>query len=131
MTAEEAEYLQGLLEDIHKQFIRDVAQGREKPIEEIEPLSDGRVFTGEQARENGLVDRLGTFQGALDRAAELAGIEGKPMILYPTRKKMRILDYLLQGLALWLQDFLVGKFGFLDPGGSRLGGYLFTGEGMT
>lgn len=129
MTTEEAEYLQGLLDNIHKQFIRDVALGRDKPLEEIEPFSDGRVFTGEQAREIGLVDRLGTFQDALDRAAELAGIEGKPVILYPERKKMRILDYLLQGLALWLEDFLVGKFGFPDPGGSRLGGYLFTGRG--
>jgi protease-4 len=120
MTAEEAEYLQGLLDNIHKQFIRDVAQGRDKPIEQIEALSDGRVFTGEQARENGLVDRLGTFQDALDRAAELAGIKGKPVILYPEKPKIGILDILLQGLASWLQDFLAAKIELPDLGGSRL-----------
>mgnify|MGYP000638651217 CR=1 FL=1 len=68
-------------------------------MEEIEPLADGRVFTGEQAQENGLVDRLGNFQDSLDRAAELAGIEGKPVILYPEEKRKKIWEYLVQGLA--------------------------------
>lgn len=120
MTAEEGVYLQGLLENIHHQFIRDVAQGRQKTIEEIEPLSDGRVFTGEQAKEIGLVDRLGNFQDALDRAAELAGIEGKPVILYPEEKRRRILEYLIPGLMEWFQDFLVRMVEQSSPGWSRL-----------
>ena len=120
MTAEEGVYLQGLLENIHHQFIRDVAQGRQKPVEEIEPLSDGRVFTGEQAKEIGLVDRLGNFQDALDRAAELAGIEGKPVILYPEEKRRRILEYLIPGLMEWFQDFLVRMVEQSSPGWSRL-----------
>jgi protease-4 len=120
MTAEEGVYLQGLLENIHHQFIRDVAQGRQKTVEEIEPLSDGRVFTGEQAKEIGLVDRLGNFQDALDRAAELAGIEGKPVILYPEEKRRRILEYLIPGLMEWFQDFLVRMVEQSSPGWSRL-----------
>ncbi len=99
MTEEERRLLQNLIDNIHKQFIRDVARGRGKTVEEIEPLADGRVFTGEQAKENGLVDRLGDFEDAIDRAAELAGIEGKPEILYPEEKRKKIWEYLVQTLA--------------------------------
>ncbi len=99
MTEEERKVLQDLIDNIHEQFIRDVALGRGRTVEEIEPLADGRVFTGEQAKEQGLVDSLGNFQDALDRAAELAGIEGKPVILYPEEKRKKIWEYLVQGLA--------------------------------
>jgi len=99
MTEEERRLLQDLIDNIHIQFIRDVALGRGRTGEEIEPLADGRVFTGEQAQANGLVDRLGNFQDALDRAAELAGIEGEPVILYPEKKRKKIWEYLVQGLA--------------------------------
>ena len=99
MTDEEKRLLQDLIDNIHRQFIRDVANGRGKTIEEIEPWADGRIFTGEQAKEIGLVDRLGNLQDALDRAAELAGIEGKPMILYPEKRRKKIWEYLVQGLA--------------------------------
>ena len=96
MTEEERQLLQDLIDNIHMQFIRDVAIGRDRTVEEIEPLADGRVFTGEQAKENGLVDRLGNFQDALDRAAELAGIQGKPVIIYPEEKRKKIWEYLVQ-----------------------------------
>jgi protease-4 len=99
MTEEEKALLQDLIDNIHRQFIRDVANGRGKTIEEIEPWADGRVFTGEQAKEIGLVDHLGNFQYALDRAAELAGIEGKPVIIYPEKKRIKIWEYLVRGLA--------------------------------
>jgi len=103
MTKEEQALMQALLDNIHNQFIRDVAEGRQKPIAEIEPWADGRVLSGEQAKEAGLVDRLGNLQDALDRAAELAGIDGKPTILYPAEKKLRFLDYLVEGLSGWLR----------------------------
>lgn len=99
MTSEEKALLQDLIDDIHRQFIRDVADGRGRPVEEIEPLADGRVFTGEQAKANGLVDRLGNFQDAIDRAAELAGIEGEPVVLYPEEKSKKIWEYLVQAIA--------------------------------
>jgi protease-4 len=99
MTADEKELLQDLIDNIHRQFIRDVAKGRGKPVEEIEPLADGRIFTGEQAKDNGLVDRLGSFEDAIDRAAELAGIEGEPVVLYPEKEGKKIWEYLVQGIA--------------------------------
>ena len=105
MTAQEKAILQDLIDDIHRQFIRDVAKGRGKSVEEIEPLADGRVFTGEQAKANGLVDRLGNFQDAIDRAAELAGIEGEPVVLYPEEKRKKIWEYLVQAIAEGMEVF--------------------------
>jgi protease-4 len=115
MTQEERALLQDLVDNIHRQFVRDVAHGRGKGVEEIEPWADGRIFTGEQAKEIGLVDRLGNFQDALDRAAELAGIEGKPVILYPEKKRKRIWEYLLQGLAEGMRGVLRTVLEQMDP----------------
>ncbi len=115
MTEEERQVLQDLIDNIHRQFIRDVALGRGRTVEEIEPLADGRVFTGEQAKENGLVDRLGNFQDALDRAAELAGIEGKPLIIYPEEKRKKIWEYLVQSIAEVMGGVLRSTFEQMAP----------------
>jgi protease-4 len=117
MTVEERQLLQDLIDNIHGQFIRDVALGRGRTVEEIEPLADGRVFTGEQAKENGLVDRLGSFEDALDRAAELAGIEGKPVIIYPEEKRKKIWEYLVQGIAEAVGSALRTTFEQMGPMG--------------
>jgi len=109
MTEEERQLLQDLIDNIHRQFIRDVALGRGRTVEEIEPLADGRVFTGEQAKENGLVDRL------LDRAAELAGIEGKPVIIYPEEKRKKIWEYLVQSIAEVMGSVLRSTFEQMAP----------------
>ena len=115
MTEEERQLLQDLIDNIHRQFIRDVALGRGRTVEEIEPLADGRVFTGEQAKENGLVDRLGNLQDALDRAAELAGIEGKPVIIYPEEKRKKIWEYLVQSIAEVMGSVLRSTFEQMGP----------------
>ena len=128
MTEEEKKLLQGLIDNIHRQFIRDVALGRGKPVEEIEPLADGRVFTGEQAKEKGLVDRLGNLQDALDRAAELAGIEGKPVILYPEIKRKRIWEYLVQGLGEAMGSLLRSTVEHVGPMGFHPEGFSVSGR---
>jgi protease-4 len=115
MTEEERQLLQDIIDNIHNQFIRDVALGRGRTVEEIEPLADGRVFTGEQAKENGLVDRLGNFQDALDRAAKLAGIEGKPVIIYPEEKRKKIWEYLVQSIAEVMGSVLRSTFEQMAP----------------
>ena len=78
MTAEEREILQGLLSNVHGQFVDAVAKGRKVEVGVIRPLADGRIFSGEQAQKLGLVDELGGLQDAVALAAERAGIVGKP-----------------------------------------------------
>jgi len=80
-TPEERAIYQSMIDDIYSQFIDHVAQGRHKNAAEIRPLADGRVFTGRQAKELGLVDQLGDFHDAVLLAGSLAGIQGEPAIV--------------------------------------------------
>ncbi|UNC93693.1 signal peptide peptidase SppA [Candidatus Contubernalis alkaliaceticus] len=81
MTSEEREILQSFSQDVYEQFVEAVASGRNMSKEQVLALADGRVFTGRQALELGLVDELGNIYDAVDRAAELAGMEGAPNII--------------------------------------------------
>ncbi|OPX84384.1 MAG: putative signal peptide peptidase SppA [Pelotomaculum sp. PtaB.Bin104] len=80
VTPEERAIFQSMIDDIYGQFIDVVANGRHKDPAEIRSLADGRVFTGRQALELGLVDRLGDFHDAVLLAGELAGIPGEPVV---------------------------------------------------
>lgn len=86
MTSEEKAILQGVIDSVHNQFVRAVAEGRDLEEGKVRQLADGRIFSGEQAKELGLVDRLGGLQDAVEIAAEMVGIEGKPAVIYPKRK---------------------------------------------
>jgi protease-4 len=65
---------------------------------DVVKVADGRIFTGEQAKELGLVDRMGNLDDTIDIAAELAGITGKPNVVYP-RRKFSVWDLLLEEMA--------------------------------
>jgi protease-4 len=96
MTEEERNLLQGVLDSVHEQFIRAVAEGRNLPVEKVRELADGRIFSGDQARSLGLVDELGNLEDTLALAAQMAGIRGEPEILYPEKKRFSLFDLLLQ-----------------------------------
>lgn len=80
MTEEERKIFQAMVDDIYDQFVDVVATGRKMPREKVIPLADGRVFTGRQAQELGLVDELGNYYDALDLLTKLAQIKGEPVI---------------------------------------------------
>lgn len=80
MREDERALLQGILDDMYDQFVRDVAEGRGMDDESVRELANGRIFTGEQAVEAGLVDELGNFHHAVEIAGELGGIVGEPRI---------------------------------------------------
>jgi len=81
MEKEDRDILQGVLDNVHEQFIRAVAEGRKLSVDGIRPIADGRIFTGEQAKGLRLVDELGTLEDAIGKAAELAGISGEPEVV--------------------------------------------------
>jgi protease-4 len=87
LTEEERKLLQDLLTDIHTQFKEAVAEARNLELEDVEKLADGRVFTGKEAFENGLVDQLGGWIDAVELAKGLGNIEGEPRIVQ--KKKFR------------------------------------------
>ena len=99
MTAEERSLIQGIVDDIYDQFIRTVSENRKIPLSKIIRLADGRVFTGRQAKELGLIDDLGGLQDAVLLAGRLSGIKGKPEIVHGMKKKTTLWRYLMQNMT--------------------------------
>lgn len=81
LTEEERAYLESVIMDMHSQFVNDVARGRDMPLEQVQNLADGRIMTGHQALEHGLVDVLGGQEEAVELLKELAGVEEKVVLL--------------------------------------------------
>ncbi len=95
LTEAEKVYFQGLIDNMYNQFVSAVATSRKMKEEAVRKLADGRVYTGQEARSNGLVDELGTLQDAITAAAKMSGIVGEPKILTPPKKQFSLLDMLL------------------------------------
>ena len=88
MNEDDQKYFQALMDDVHRQFIDVVARERKMDVEKVRELADGRVFTGEQALQLGLVDTLGTFEDAVRIAAVKVGIKGEPAIVRERKRQM-------------------------------------------
>ncbi|OEU74875.1 MAG: multidrug transporter [Desulfuromonadales bacterium C00003107] len=99
MSSADREILQSLIDDVYAQFVQAVAESRQMDPDKVRQLADGRIFTGRQALEAGLVDELGGYQDAIRVAAELAGIEGKPKVVYPVADKQEFLQHFIQETA--------------------------------
>ena len=80
MQPEGRQILQGVLDNVHDQFIKAVADGRKMTLEEVRALADGRIFSGEQALAVKLVDELGTLDDATKAAAKMAGLGEDPEV---------------------------------------------------
>ena len=95
MRDDERELLQSIVSGIHQQFVTAIAEGRNMDRTQVETAADGRVFTGQDAKTRGLVDRLGNFEDALEWAGTLGGIEGDVVPVYARDKKLSLLRYLM------------------------------------
>lgn len=82
MTDAERALFQQMLDSVHTQFITAVARGRDMDEERVRKLADGRIFSGEQANAEGLVDALGGLEDAIAMAAERGGITGEPRVTW-------------------------------------------------
>jgi protease-4 len=124
MTADEKAYLQEMVDNVHQQFVRDVARGRRMKVEKVREVADGRIFTGEQAMELGLVDELGNLKDAINAAAKMAAIEGEPKIVYPEKEKKSVFDYLFDRITEKIANNVQPYMGLLLlpplPGKARL-----------
>ena len=79
----EIEVWQGFIDDSYEEFLRLVGDGRGLSREQVEPLAGGRIWSGQAARDNGLVDAYGGLQSAIEEAAGMAGLETFGIIEYP------------------------------------------------
>jgi protease-4 len=113
MEPEQRKILQSVLDDVHEQFIKAVAEGRKLPVNQVRELADGRVFTGSQALQLKLVDELGNMEDAIELARELAGIKGEPQIVYK-KEKISIIELLKNKLPKEiLNDYSTLKIKYL------------------
>ncbi len=81
LTEEERAIIQVMVDDMYNQFVEIIAEGRHMDPATVRQLADGRIYTGRQAKEVGLVDELGNMYDAIDGAAGMVGIQGKPEII--------------------------------------------------
>ncbi len=96
MTGEEKALLQGLVDDIYIQFLDVVVRNRRISEEALKQIADGRIFTGKQAQQLGLVDYLGDMEYAVRMLAKMVGISGEPVVVYPQKKYESMLDYFFE-----------------------------------
>jgi len=108
MTSDEKKIIQSVIDNVHQQFIQAVAEGRKLDRAKVVQVADGRILTGEQAKQVGLVDQMGNLQDAIDTTAKMVGIKGKPVILYP-KKKFSLLEFLVSEMVTTLLDTLNEK----------------------
>jgi protease IV len=95
LTEQEKVYFQNLIGNMYNQFVSAVAGSRKMKEENVRKLADGRVYTGQEAKADGLVDEIGTYQDAIAEAGRLAGLSGAPKVLSPAKKTFSILELLL------------------------------------
>jgi protease-4 len=105
MTEPEKKLLQGVIDDVHSQFIKAVAEGRNLPEADVRAIADGRIFTGQQALSLKLVDKMGDLTDSIQIAGELAGIKGKPKVI-EKKKKIPFFEYLKEESATWIADVI-------------------------
>lgn len=108
ITEKERKLMQDLIDNVYNQFVRDVAAARSLPEETVFKLADGRVYTGEQALELGLIDKLGNFTDAITTAAELGGLDTvDPQLIYPkSERKFSLFNLLTNAEQSLVENFV-------------------------
>jgi protease-4 len=86
LSEDEKGYVQSIINESYSRFVTSVAKGRNLSVEYVREIADGRVYTGSKAKDMGLVDELGGLYDAVNLAANLAGVKGKPEIIYMNEK---------------------------------------------
>ena len=104
LSAEGRAILQGLVDNVHSQFVNAVAKARDMDEAAVRKLADGRVYSGAQAKALGLIDQFGTLEDAIQIAAKQAGVKTGPAVYYshPERES-------------WWDQMFFGVFGVKVP----------------
>jgi protease-4 len=96
LTDYERQVIQKNVEKGYDTFITKAAEGRGLTTEDIKKVAGGRVWSGKQALDNKLIDKLGSFDDAIEMAARMAGVEDDYRVSFYPRKKPLIEELLTQ-----------------------------------
>jgi protease-4 len=94
MTPQEQKMLQSVIDDTYGQFVSIVSENRDLDSSYVRSLADGSIFTGRQALEKGLVDKLGTLDDAIAAAGEMTDLGTKPRVVKERRYRRTWVDLL-------------------------------------
>lgn len=115
LSEEDREVLRTMVDDVYTQFVDVVTESRALDRDSVVRLADGRVYSGRQAVESGLVDRTATMHEAVEAAGRMAGLGARPDTLHPPVEKFTLFD-LLTGVSTervgswlgWMPEWLPG-----------------------
>jgi len=96
LSERDREMIRTLVFDVQRQFVEAVAQGRGLPVEKVREIADGRILSGAQCKDLGLVDQLGNFEDAVELAKSLTGIKGEVTLVHPKKPRGKWWNLLLQ-----------------------------------
>jgi len=102
LTPAERQYMQGLIDNMYGQFVSAVAEGRHAKVDDIKPIADGRVWTGQQALNMHLIDQIADFRTAVLETAKSVKISGEPVLVHTERERKSLLDLLFGDVSPWL-----------------------------
>ena len=91
-TESDDKYFNEVIDDLHSQFMLEVSRQRNISLGQLKEYAQGQIFTGNQALEIGLVDRIGTFEDALNISKNLANISGDTDLVYPEYERYSFLN---------------------------------------
>ncbi len=94
MTGADRQYIQELIDNVYTQFKDAVGESRGLDAAQMDKVAEGKIYTGAQAKELGLIDELGTINDAVAYVSESAGITGKPNLVYYPKKKSQLMELL-------------------------------------
>lgn len=116
ITQEEKKLIEKLLEGVHKQFVNDVLANRKDKIKgDIWQLAQGQIFSGEEAKNSGLVDEIAGLYEASRRIQKELGFKGEPNLRYIKKKKnMSFLDF-FENLEENVSNLTLGGIGKYLP----------------
>ncbi|HIE59280.1 MAG TPA: signal peptide peptidase SppA [Hydrogenothermaceae bacterium] len=105
LTPQQRKLIKDTVLDVYNQFIDAIVKYRKISKNKLLKIADGRIFSGNQARKLGLVDKIGNLQDAIEEARKLIGKEGKEAIIVPFEKQKTIIERLI-GSEIHLNTFL-------------------------
>ncbi|MEE4178455.1 MAG: signal peptide peptidase SppA [Bacteroides sp.] len=109
LTLNERAMIQEGVEQVYTTFIGHVAEGRGIPVAQVDSIGQGRVWSGAEAVQIGLVDELGGLNYAIEKAAEKAGLENYRLVEYPSRKDF--FTQIMEDLGQMQEVFVKRKLG--------------------
>ena len=102
LTPNEQAYMQALIDNMFGQFVKAVADGRGMKYDDVKAIANGKVWTGQQALDMKLIDKVGDFETVVAETAKSVGISGEPTLVHPEQNRRTLMDLLLGDVSQYI-----------------------------